>query len=81
MAGTIGSSNARSHQFLVENCERREIGFCCQRQRRCRCLHERSCVGACYSENDRPLRVALNPSVRLTRKMRGSLNKRGGVGS
>jgi hypothetical protein len=36
----------------------RSIGFCCQRQRGCRCLHERSCVGACNSKNDRPLWVA-----------------------
>ena len=53
---------------LSKGGERRGIGFCYQRQRRCRCLHERSCVGTCNSENDRPPRVALNPSARLPLK-------------
>jgi hypothetical protein len=61
----VGEQQCRSHQFLIDGFERRGIGFCCQRQRRCRCLYERSCVGNRNSENDRPLRVALNPSVRL----------------
>jgi hypothetical protein len=68
MPARSGSGNAGPINSLSTGYERRGIRFCCQRQRRCRCLHERSCVGTCNSENDRPLRVALNPSVRMPLK-------------
>jgi hypothetical protein len=61
-----GSNFAGSIKPWSTGCERRRLGFCGQRHRLCRCLDERSCVGARNGESDRPLRVALNPSVRLT---------------